>query len=62
MPVLINAEVQGGKRKLQVLDAHSGHIRLAWQAADTSSDSEADLHALFRQLMLLSEIDPAQAD
>lgn len=62
MPLLINAHVQNGSPRLQILDAQSGHLRLAWQAEDAGSSADADLHTLFRELMLLSEIDPAQHD
>lgn len=62
MPLLIDADIQDGAPRLQVLDAQSGHLRLAWQAADDGSSGDADLHALFRELMLLSEIDPAHRD
>lgn len=62
MPLLIDADVQDGTPRLHVLDAQSGHLRLAWHAGQAGDSTEADLHMLFRQLMLLSEIDPAAPD
>ena len=62
MPLLINADVHNGNRRVQVLDAQSGHVRLAWQGSRPDETNEADLHRLFKQLLLLSEIDRDEAD
>lgn len=59
MSVFIQAALHQGRPRLEVLDANSGHLRLAWQAGGKPS-AQDELHELFRKLMLLSEIDPAE--
>ncbi|MBR9813557.1 hypothetical protein GYB61_06840 [bacterium] len=59
MSVYIQADLHQGAPRLAVLDAESGHLRMAWQASQPEARAQDDLHALFRELMLLSEIDPA---
>lgn len=61
MSVLIQANLHHGKPRLEVLDAHSGHLRMAWQADGGRQHAQDDLHALFRKLMLVSEIDQGAA-
>lgn len=60
----IRARLDGGTRRLEVLEAGSGTLRMVWESAqNTPSDEppelgllrrEAELHRLFRRLFLLS--------
>lgn len=53
----INAWLEDGEPRLQILDADSKTVRMAWRAGATAPG--AALHGLFRDLMLLSVIRPA---
>ena len=60
----IRARMEGGTRRLEVVEAGSGALRMVWESAqNTPSDEppelgllrrEAELHGLFRRLFLLS--------
>ncbi len=51
----INAWVEDGAPRLQILEADSRTVRLAWRAAAARDGAaSAPLKTLFRELMLLS--------
>ncbi len=52
MSYAINAWVENGEPRLQILDVDSKTVRLAWRAGDTRYSPP--LQNLFKELMLLS--------
>lgn len=52
MGFTIDAWIDNGEPRLQVLDLDSNTVRLAWRASDARTD--ASLQKLFKELMLLS--------
>lgn len=46
---------QDGAPRLQIIDADSGSVRLAWRSASRAR-SDARLKGLFRELLLLSAL------
>ena len=64
MGYTIRARLEDGKRRLEVLEARSGCVRMTWQADSDNVEGEsaevqllrreADLHRLFRQLFVLA--------
>lgn len=52
MGFTIDAWIDNGEPRLQVLDLDSNTVRLAWRASDARKD--ASLQELFKELMLLS--------
>lgn len=60
----IEAWLDKGEPCLEIVDADSSHVRLAWRAGTEHSDRPA-MHRLFRELMLIStgdEIKPQSTD
>ena len=48
-----------GEPRLQVLDNHSGHLRMAWKPRKKQSELDAgDVKSLFRSLLDVSTIEP----
>lgn len=60
MSYRLNAWLDEGRPRLQVIDATSGAVRLAWRYQEPNSDgqgkdaSQRELKRLFRELMLLT--------
>lgn len=52
----IDAWLDDGEPCLELIDADSSHVRLAWRA-DTDAASRPALHQLFRELLLISAAD-----
>lgn len=56
----INAELQHGSPRLEILDANTSSVRLAWAPLDgnESTDKAAcEIRHFFRELMLITTID-----
>lgn len=58
MACTIQAWLENGEPRLQVLDNHSGHLRMAWKPSKKQSEMDAsDLKLLFRNLLDVSTIE-----
>lgn len=58
MACTIQAWLENGEPRLQVLDNHSGHLRMAWKPSKKQSELDAgDVKSLFRSLLDVSTIE-----
>lgn len=58
MACTIEAWLDNGEPRIQVLDNHSGHLRMAWKPRKKQSELDAgDVKALFRSLLDVSVIE-----
>lgn len=58
MACTIQAWLDNGEPRLQVLDCHSGHLRMAWQPRKHQHElNNADVKSLFRALLDVSVIE-----
>jgi len=58
MACTIKAWLEDGEPRLQVLDNHSGHLRMAWKPNKRQSELDAgDVRSLFRSLLDVSAIE-----
>lgn len=54
MGYLIDARLNDGKPRLQILDVESGAVRMAWEPREEVGQGQAELKRLFWGLFLLS--------
>jgi hypothetical protein len=54
MGYLIDARLDDGRPRLQILDVESGAVRMAWESREDVGPGQAELKRLFWGLFLLS--------
>jgi hypothetical protein len=54
MGYLIDARLDNGRPRLQILDVESGAVRMAWESREDVGQDQAELKRLFWGLFLLS--------
>lgn len=58
MACTIQAWLENGEPRLQVLDCHSGHLRMAWKPRKHQQElNSSDVRSLFRALLDVSAIE-----
>lgn len=58
MACTIHAWLENGEPRLQVLDCHSGHLRMAWKPRKHQQElNSSDVRSLFRALLDVSVIE-----
>ncbi len=58
MACTIQAWLDNGEPRLEILDNHSGHLRMAWKPTKKQSELDAgDVKSLFRSLLDVSTIE-----